>query len=99
MADRSSCPACGTPLRHVQLDGELIHYERFRFYDVTKRKTTGDVTRVHTAELCKQVQEGTWLRNPLNPLCDLDTHVCPGCGEPLPHGVEVCPPCLEEAQR
>lgn len=27
--------------------------------------------------------------------CNYDTHICPGCGEPLPHGVEVCPPCAE----
>lgn len=25
--------------------------------------------------------------------CNYDTHVCHGCGEPLPHGIEVCPPC------
>lgn len=31
------------------------------------------------------------------PRCDHDTHTCPGCGEPLKHGTEVCPPCLKEA--
>lgn len=25
--------------------------------------------------------------------CDTDTHVCPGCGEPLTHGTEVCAEC------
>jgi len=25
--------------------------------------------------------------------CNYDNHVCPGCGEPLPHGTEICPPC------
>lgn len=28
--------------------------------------------------------------------CNYDTHRCHGCGEPLPHGVEVCEPCDEE---
>jgi hypothetical protein len=25
--------------------------------------------------------------------CNYDTHRCPGCGEPLPHGTEVCGGC------
>lgn len=25
--------------------------------------------------------------------CNYDTHVCPGCGAPLPHGTEVCDDC------
>jgi hypothetical protein len=29
-------------------------------------------------------------------LCNYDRHVCPGCGEPLSHGVGVCSPCLAE---
>jgi hypothetical protein len=28
--------------------------------------------------------------------CNYDTHVCPGCGKPLRHGVEVCTECLAE---
>lgn len=27
------------------------------------------------------------------PRCNYDTHVCRGCGEPLPHGTEVCAKC------
>lgn len=27
--------------------------------------------------------------------CNYDNHRCPGCGEPLPHGTEVCEPCNE----
>lgn len=26
--------------------------------------------------------------------CNYDMHMCPGCGEPLPHGTEVCTACL-----
>lgn len=25
--------------------------------------------------------------------CNYDTHACPGCGAPLPHGTEVCADC------
>lgn len=25
--------------------------------------------------------------------CNYDMHDCPGCGEPLPHGVKVCGMC------
>jgi len=25
--------------------------------------------------------------------CNHDTHTCPGCGEPLAHGVGECSPC------
>ena len=25
--------------------------------------------------------------------CNYDMHRCKGCGEPLPHGTEVCPAC------
>ena len=32
------------------------------------------------------------------PRCDYDTHTCPGCGEPLKHGTEVCAPCLKETE-
>lgn len=28
--------------------------------------------------------------------CNYDTHRCPGCGEPLPHGTEVCGSCTLE---
>lgn len=27
--------------------------------------------------------------------CDTDTHVCPGCGEPVPHGTVACTECTE----
>lgn len=30
--------------------------------------------------------------------CDLDNHVCPGCGENLNHGTEVCGRCYDEVQ-
>ena len=27
--------------------------------------------------------------------CNYDLHVCPGCGESLPHGIDVCDVCRE----
>lgn len=30
--------------------------------------------------------------------CNYDTHVCPGCGCPLPHGIEACDECNERDQ-
>lgn len=32
-------------------------------------------------------------RDPDCSRCNYDTHRCPGCGEPLPHGTEVCAGC------
>lgn len=31
--------------------------------------------------------------------CNYDRHLCPGCGEPLPHGIEVCGQCQGEIKR
>lgn len=28
--------------------------------------------------------------------CDIDRHSCPGCGEWLHHGTDVCGPCADE---
>lgn len=30
--------------------------------------------------------------------CDTDTHVCPGCGAPVPHGTVACARCVEETR-
>jgi hypothetical protein len=36
------------------------------------------------------------VRQPSCDRCNYDTHRCKGCGEPLPHGTEICAQCREE---
>lgn len=33
------------------------------------------------------------------PRCDYDRHICPGCGDNLEHGIEVCDTCQGEVDR
>lgn len=41
----------------------------------------------------------TTLVAPTCPDCNYDTHRCPGCGEPLPHGTAACAACEKLATR
>ncbi|WNY15113.1 hypothetical protein SEA_MACGULLY_8 [Rhodococcus phage MacGully] len=51
-----------------------------------------------------QTEEHRYLHGPDTPpepplnceRCDYDRHECPGCGEWLYHGTEVCGPCRRE---
>lgn len=31
--------------------------------------------------------------------CNYDRHICPGCGDNLPHGIKVCAVCEEEIRK
>lgn len=42
---------------------------------------------------------GSLARDPACERCDYDTHRCPGCGEPLPHGAQACAACDPTAGR
>lgn len=38
-------------------------------------------------------------RTPYCHRCDTDTHLCPGCGEPVPHGTVACSNCDDPAEQ
>lgn len=39
------------------------------------------------------VTPGQGTLDPMCGLCDIDRHVCPGCGTPVPHGTVACEAC------
>lgn len=59
--------------------------------DVLARYADGPEARI--MEIYHALPDGPPVRDPGCERCDYDTHRCPGCGEPLPHGTEVCRSC------
>ena len=49
---------------------------------------------VHGRELSGALPDGN-ERDPNCEQCDTDTHICPGCGAPIIHGMYACTECAE----
>jgi hypothetical protein len=47
-----------------------------------------------------RIERDPWDNEPIQDeycvKCDLDLHICPGCGIPLDHSEIACAPCNEE---